>query len=107
MIVDSARIAGQIEGLRQAFGREIRHVHVTASRETCAERYEERRSRAEVQEADSYEAVIADPTEAQVDKLAAMADIAIDTDRDGRTMSLYVWPHNSVCSTASMPRAWT
>lgn len=83
VIVDSARVAGQIEGLRQAFGREIRHVHVTASRETCAARYEARRSRAEVQEADSYEAVVADPTEAQVDQLAPMADIAIDTDRDG------------------------
>jgi adenylosuccinate synthase len=82
VIVDSARVAGQIEGLRQAFGRgEVRHVHVTASRETCAMRYEERRSRSEVQEALSYEEVIADPTEAQVDSLGHMADILIDTDR--------------------------
>jgi adenylosuccinate synthase len=83
VVVDSARIAGQIEGLRRAFGREVRHVHITASQETCAARYEDRRSRAEVQEADTYEEVMSDPTEAQVDSLGPMADIAIDTDRDG------------------------
>lgn len=83
VIVDSARIFGQIEGLRRAFGREVRHVHITASRETCATRYEERRSRAEVQEAAAYDDVMADPTEAQVDSLGPMADIAVDTDRVG------------------------
>src|SRR5262245_56015267 len=47
VIVDSARIAGQLDGLRAAFGHEVRHVHVSAARATCAIRYEERRSRAE------------------------------------------------------------
>lgn len=83
VIVDSARIPEQIEGLRQAFGREVRHVHVTASRTTCAVRYEERRTRAEVQESTTYADVVADPTEAQIENLAPMADIAVDTDRDG------------------------
>jgi adenylosuccinate synthase len=83
IIIDSARIAGQLEGMRRAFGREVRHVHVTASRDTCAARYEDRRSRSEVQEAASYEDVMSDPTEANVDSLGPMADIAIDTDRDG------------------------
>ena len=83
VIIDAARIAGQIEGLRRAFGPEVRHVHIGASRETCARRYEERRERAEVQESDSYAAVVADPTEAGIDALAEMADIAIDTDRTG------------------------
>lgn len=82
VIVDAARIATQVQGLRQAFGREVRHVHVTASRETCAARYEQRRSRAEVQEAASYDEVMSDPTEAQVDSLGDEADIAIDSDRD-------------------------
>jgi adenylosuccinate synthase len=81
-IIDSARIASQINGLRRAFGDEVRHVHVTASRETCAARYEERRSRAEVKEAASYDEVMADATEAQVDDLGPMADIEINTDRD-------------------------
>jgi adenylosuccinate synthase len=80
-VVDSARVAGQIEGLRRAFGDEVRHVHITASPGTRAERYEERRSRAEVREAVTYRDVMADPTEAQVDDLGAMADVAIDTDR--------------------------
>jgi adenylosuccinate synthase len=83
VIVDSARIAGQIDGLRRAFGREVRHVHVTASRETCAERYESRRAHAEICEAESYDDVLADPTEAQIDSLEPMADISVDTDRVG------------------------
>ncbi len=83
-IVDSARIADQIEGLRKAFGDEVRHVHITASRETCAERYEQRRGRAEVEEAATYEDVMADPTEAKVDDLRKQADIVIDTDRDSK-----------------------
>lgn len=84
VIIDSARMSGQLEGMRRAFGREVRHVHVSASRETCAARYEERRSRPEVQEAASYGEVMSDPTEAKVNELGPMADIAIDTDRDGR-----------------------
>jgi adenylosuccinate synthase len=83
VVIDSARIADQINGLRQAFSREVRHVHITASRATCAARYEERRSRDEVREAATYDEVMADPTEARVDELGAMADISIDTDRDG------------------------
>jgi len=83
VVIDSARIASQLEGMRRAFGREVRHVHVSASRDTCAARYEERRSRAEVKEASTYDEVVSDPTEAKVDDLGPMADIAIDTDRDG------------------------
>lgn len=83
VIVDAARIAGQIDGLRQAFGREVRHVHVTASRATCAGRYEQRRiAGGEVTEAATYEEVLADPTEQAIEDLAPMADIAVDTDRD-------------------------
>jgi adenylosuccinate synthase len=81
-IVDAARIAGQVDGLRAAFGREVRHVHVTASRETCASRYEGRRSRQEFEEAADYATVLEDPTERAVDDLAPLADIVVDTDRD-------------------------
>ena len=82
VIIDSARTSEQIKGLRKSFGRNVRHVHVHASEQTCAERYEERRGRAEVQEAASYGDVIADPTEAAVRSLASIADVSIDTDRD-------------------------
>lgn len=80
-IVDAARVAGQIEGLRRAFGREVKHVHVTASPETRAGRFEKRRSRAEITESATYGEVSADPTEAEIDGLASIADVAIDTDR--------------------------
>ncbi len=82
IIVDSARIAGQVDALRRAFGRGLHHVHITAARETCASRYEQRRNRAEVVEAASYEEVMSDPTEARVDDLGDMADIRVDTDRN-------------------------
>ena len=82
IIVDSARIAGQVDALRRAFGRGLHHVHITAARETCASRYEQRRNRAEVVEAASYEEVMSDPTEARVDDLGEMADIRVDTDRN-------------------------
>lgn len=82
VVVDSARTREQIEGLRQGFSRrEVRHVHVTASRDTCAVRYEDRRSRSEVEEAATYDEVVADPTEANVDLLGDVADISIRTDR--------------------------
>ncbi len=83
VIVDAARIGRQIEGLRQAFGRDVRHVHVTAPRRVCAERYETRRSQAEFEEAGSYADVVADPTEERIDELAVMADVSVDTERDG------------------------
>jgi adenylosuccinate synthase len=80
-IIDAARIAGQIEGLRRAFGREVKHVHISASRETMEKRYEERRARQDITESASYDEVIADPTEAGINELASMADVAIDTDQ--------------------------
>lgn len=82
VIVDSARVLGQLEALRTAFGRDVRHVHVTASRLTCAERYAARQSREDFKEALSYDEVMADPTEKGVDDLRRVADIVIDTDHD-------------------------
>jgi adenylosuccinate synthase len=82
-IIDSARIAEQVHGFRRAFNHEVRHVHVTAGRDTCANRYEDRRARAEFQEAASYDDVMADRTEAQVDTLGDIADVRIDTDHNG------------------------
>ena len=82
IVVDAARIAGQVEGLRAAFGREVRHVHVTASRETCAARYAGRQAKQDFEEAADYATVLEDPTERAVDDLAPLADIVVDTDRD-------------------------
>lgn len=81
IVIDAARIAGQVEALRAAFGRGVRHVHITSSRETCAQRFNLRRTGADILEDLSYEEVMADPTEAGVDDLGEMADVRIDTDR--------------------------
>ena len=81
VIIDAVRTADQIEALRLAFGRDVRHVHVTASPETCEERYESRRASSDVAEAGTYADVKSDPTEANIDSLASLADIAIDADR--------------------------
>ena len=79
VIVDSCRIEGQVDGLRQAFGNKVVHVHLTAPERQLARRYKERRSG--MKELESYEQVRADPTEAQVDDLIHMADIVVDTAR--------------------------
>jgi adenylosuccinate synthase len=80
VVIDAARIGGQVDALRQAFGRGVRHVHVTASRETCAARHEQRSGSHNVVEDLSYEEIVQDPTEAKVDSLGDMADIRIDSD---------------------------
>ena len=79
IIVDSCRIEGQIDGLRQAFGDRVVHVHLTAPEKELEVRYKARRS--EMKELGSYAEVRADPTEAQVDELRKMADIVVDTAR--------------------------
>ena len=81
VIVDSVRIREQIECLRNRYGGEIRHVHVTASRETRGQRYAQRK-RTDGRDHVSFDEALADPTERQVDDLASLADFVIETDRD-------------------------
>ena len=82
VIIDSARIDGQVLHLRDAYGRDVHHVHVTASRATCAERYARRQERDDIAESSSYDRVVRDPTERAIDSLKAIADIVVDTDRN-------------------------
>ncbi|HEX8154082.1 MAG TPA: adenylosuccinate synthetase, partial [Thermoanaerobaculia bacterium] len=77
VIVDSARLISQVEAIRDAFGRKVVHVHLTAPVERLAERYAARTGA--IHELSSYDHVRADPTEAQVETLASVADIVIDT----------------------------
>ena len=79
VIVDSCRIEGQVDGLRELFGNRVVHVHLTASDEELARRYRRRPSK--MRELDSYAQVRADPTEANVHHLAEIADIVVDTER--------------------------
>lgn len=80
IVVDSTRTSNQIGHLRAAFGpRRILHVHVTASENVCATRYQERRSDGDV----TWEEAKSDPTEQAVHNLAKEADVLIDTDQIG------------------------
>jgi adenylosuccinate synthase len=57
------------------------HIHLTASIEKLEKRYETRRRKSRIKELPSYAEARKDPTERNVGKLAASADIVIDTGR--------------------------
>lgn len=79
VLVDSARIPGQIEAIRKSFGARVVHVHLTAPAEVLAERYARRAG--DVRELASYDQVRLNPTERRIERLAQIADIVIDTGR--------------------------
>jgi adenylosuccinate synthase len=78
VIVDAVRIAEQLNHLRESL--QVVHIHLTAPMEVLSARYENmRRWLLQGQEVTSYALIMADPTEAQVDTLAELADSVIDT----------------------------
>jgi adenylosuccinate synthase len=79
-VVDSARIQGQVDYLRESFGRRVTHVHTFASEKTLRKRYA-RRATERKGELPSYDKVAEDPTEARVEELRDHADLVINTDR--------------------------
>jgi len=79
VLVDAVRIRSQIAAIRDAFGSRVTHVHLTAPEDELARRYAERAG--QVKELSSYSAVRQNPTERQVERLQAIADIVIDTKR--------------------------
>lgn len=83
VIIDSVRRVEQVEAIRRAFGRDVKHVHITASPEECSARYEERQRNSESTETQSYHQVRESSTEAQIETLAPVADIVVDTERSG------------------------
>lgn len=80
IVVDSARIPGQVEAIRRGYGSRVIHIHLEASRETLAARYENRHA-SSIAELDSYAQVLANKTEKGVGDLAADADVVISTER--------------------------
>jgi adenylosuccinate synthase len=80
VLVDSARIEPQIAAIRERFGARVVHVHLTAPPEELARRYALRAGA--VKEFASYDEVRANQTEANVNGLAAIADIVVDTQRN-------------------------
>lgn len=80
VLVDSVRIREQCDAFRRAYGSgAVVHLHLTAPPDVLSSRYERRHG--PMQELLSYDAVLADPTEAQVEQLREFADIVINTDR--------------------------
>lgn len=77
VVVDAVRIKGQIDFLRTAYGRKVVHVHLTAPPQELTRRYQSRAGA--IAEAASYEETQADPTERDVEDLAQVADVLIDT----------------------------
>ena len=78
-VVDSVRILGQIEAVRNAFGSAVHHVHLTAADAELAKRFAVRNST--FSEPTTYEALRRSKTERNVEKLADVADIVVETDR--------------------------
>jgi len=80
-VVDSVRIAGQISAIRSQFGPRVLHVHITGRDTELSARYEDRKRAGATGELPSYSQARSNPTEQQVEDLAAIADIVVDTDR--------------------------
>jgi adenylosuccinate synthase len=79
ILVDSVRIEAQIEAIRQAYGPRVFHIHLDASDDELARRYQERRN--DIRELASYSDARKNKTERQVTRLAAIADVVIDSER--------------------------
>ena len=83
VIVDSVRIAGQVQHLRDMFGDKVWHVHLTASKPLLEKRFASRKEKGDsaVNEFATYEEVRANATEAEIEKLGEIANVRIITDR--------------------------
>lgn len=80
VIVDSARIEGQVESIRESYGQAVVHVHLTAELSELGARYR-KRADSGLKELPSYDEVRRNKTERRIDELAKIADIVVQTDR--------------------------
>lgn len=78
LVLDAARLEGQVTALAEAFPERVFHIHLTASDETLAKRYSARDS--DRLEFATYAEAKAHPTEAAVPSLRSKADLVLDTD---------------------------
>ena len=81
LLLDSARIAGQVQALRDRFPNSVFHVHLNASIDELERRYGARQS--EVKEFATYAEARMHGTEAQVGSLAEIADVVLDANHSG------------------------
>jgi adenylosuccinate synthase len=83
IVVDSVRIGKQVDHLRQAFGDKVWHVHLTASNEVLAKRFDDRKKLGDpaVREFATYQEVRDNTAEANIEQLGNIANVRIVTDR--------------------------
>jgi adenylosuccinate synthase len=77
--IDSVRTEGQVAALREAFGAKVKHMHLTAPIATLEDRYRTRTG--PLREFAEYQRARRDPTERNVETLASIADMAVNTER--------------------------
>lgn len=77
LVVDSVRIEAQIDAIRETFGRIVTHIHLTAPESVLEARYRKRPPR--FHEPESYAKASQNKTESQVETLANVCDVLIDT----------------------------
>ncbi|MCI0542073.1 MAG: adenylosuccinate synthetase [Verrucomicrobiales bacterium] len=79
-VLDSVRHPGQLNALREAYGRKIIHIHLEADIAELEARYAKRQS-TDIKELSSYALAQQNKTEQKVNRLAKLADVVIRTDR--------------------------
>jgi adenylosuccinate synthase len=78
VVVDAIRIEAQVHAIRYS-GWQVMHVHLTAATPVLSKRYSKRRNKS--RELGSYAALSESETERNVESLANIADVVINTDR--------------------------
>lgn len=78
VVVDAVRTRDQIDALR-ALTRSLMHVHLHAPLDVLTERYEMRLRQGAMIELPSYDDVLANPTERDVDDLLNISNLSFDT----------------------------
>jgi adenylosuccinate synthase len=78
-LVDSVRIAGQVDAIRKAYNSEVYHIHLTAKEEVLKLRFDSRQH--SLDGGVSYEELKKSKTEKSIENLSDIADIVVNTDR--------------------------
>jgi adenylosuccinate synthase len=78
LVVDALRTRAQASAIRDVVSHPLGHVHLTASSQSLSTRFSTRRN-AELLDYAVISDALAHPVEAEVDDLAAVADLVLDT----------------------------
>ena len=81
IVVDSVKIQGQIDAIRDTYGPIVTHIHMTAPLDVLTARYDGRQRFSNNSDSLSYDDVRSNSTERLVDGLGDIADIVIDSNR--------------------------